>query len=189
MALVLTEPLESLADMCAPLVLYQAALSAALLLSAYILQQRFSPFLVSSTLSSALDLNVTELETRLQQQREQNAAKRHSKRMGPTSSSTRRRSRALPVGLLALTSTTVHAKVWWKFRCSDPCQASAGFTCVDTFLAIPSSMALFSNTHDHDFPLCRSRTLSEHRMHLRAPMWMLPGLARIFLVSVTRLWN
>lgn len=45
----------------------RASLSAALLLTAYALQQRLRPFLVSSTLSEGLSLTLDDLEARLKQ--------------------------------------------------------------------------------------------------------------------------
>lgn len=46
-------------------------MTAALLFAAYVLQQRCTPFLRSSTLSSGLGLSIDELEERLQQSRAQ----------------------------------------------------------------------------------------------------------------------
>ena len=48
----------------------QASLSAALLVTAYLLQQRLCPFLISSTLSSSLALSEGEIESRLAELRQ-----------------------------------------------------------------------------------------------------------------------
>ncbi len=88
----------------------QASLSAALLVMAYILQQRFRPFLVSSTLSVALELDAATLELRLQQQRELVATKRHMKKMRSNPSLLRRRSRATSSTPLSLTAIAAEAR-------------------------------------------------------------------------------
>ncbi len=85
----------------------QAALSAALLVSAYILQQRFCPFLVSSTLSSSLELGAAELEAKLQQQRERAAASMGSSKVRtPSISHARRRSRGASLSIHSLAAAT-----------------------------------------------------------------------------------
>jgi hypothetical protein len=71
----------------------QASLSVALFMSAYILQQRYNPYLVSTTLSANLALNMERLEQRLHDA----ALRRASNRVLGTDvhpvSITRRRSR------------------------------------------------------------------------------------------------
>jgi hypothetical protein len=79
----------------------QASLSAALLVGSYVLQQRFRPFIVSTTLSASLNLDAGQLEQKLHVLRERNAVTRRIRGKGQPNlnSQLRRKSRGMSTTL------------------------------------------------------------------------------------------